>query len=62
MGHTCYDRRMKKKPKAKKGKLAAAASKKLQSIGGPKMTPEDVAHVMFHAEQRGEVERRREEG
>ncbi len=48
---------MKKKPKAQKGKLAAAASKKLQSIGGPKMTPEDVAHVMFHAEQRGEVER-----
>ena len=43
----------------KKGKsaLAAAASKKLASIGGPKMTPEDVAHVMWHAEQRGEVER-----
>lgn len=47
----------KKKPKPKKGKLAQAASKKLASIGGPKMTPEDVAHVMWHAEQRGEVER-----
>jgi len=43
--------------KKKKGALAAAASKKLASIGGPKMSAEDVAHVLWHAEQRGEVER-----
>jgi hypothetical protein len=43
--------------KKRKGALAAAASKKLASIGGPKMSPEDVAHVLWHAEQRGEVER-----
>jgi hypothetical protein len=47
----------KAKPKAKTGALAAAASRKLATIGGPKMTPEDVAHVLWHAEQRGEVER-----
>ncbi len=47
----------KKKPKAKKSALAAAASRKLATIGGPKMSPEDVAHVLWHAEQRGEVER-----
>ena len=43
--------------KKRKSALAAAASKKLSSIGGPKMSPEDVAHVLWHAEQRGEVER-----
>jgi hypothetical protein len=47
----------KKKPKPKKRALAAAASRRLASIGGPKMSPEDVAHVLWHAEQRGEVER-----
>jgi len=47
----------KKKPKAKKGALAAAASRKLATIGGPKMSPEEVAHVLWHAEQRGEIER-----
>jgi hypothetical protein len=45
------------KKKGKKGALATAASKKLAGIAGPKMTPEDVAHVLWHAEQRGEVER-----
>lgn len=45
------------KKKRAKGALAQAASKKLASIGGPKMSPEDVAHVLWHAEQRGEVER-----
>jgi hypothetical protein len=48
---------MAKKPKAKKGALAAAASRKLAAIAGPKMSPADVAHVLWHAEQRGEVER-----
>lgn len=43
--------------KKKKNALAAAASRKLASIGGPKMSPQDVAHVLWHAEQRGEVER-----
>jgi len=45
------------KKKGKKSALATAASKKLASIAGPKMTPEDVAHLMWHAETRGEVER-----
>ncbi len=43
--------------KKKKSALQTAASRKLATIGGPKMTPEDVAHVLWHAEQRGEVER-----
>ncbi len=43
--------------KKKKNALAAAASRKLASIGGPSMTPEQMAHALFHAEQRGEVER-----
>ncbi len=43
--------------KKKKSALAAAASRKLAGIGGPKMSPQDVAHVLWHAEQRGEVER-----
>ncbi len=47
----------KKKPKAKKTKLAAAASRKLATIAGPKITPEEMAHMLYHAEQRGEVER-----
>jgi hypothetical protein len=46
-----------KKRKPKQSALAAAASRKLATIGGPKMSPEDVAHVLWHAEQRGEVER-----
>jgi hypothetical protein len=47
----------KKKPKPKRNALATAASRRLATIGGPKMSPEDVAHVLWHAEQRGEVER-----
>ncbi len=43
--------------KKKKSGLAAAASKKLASIGSPRMSPEEMAHMLFHAEQRGEVER-----
>lgn len=43
--------------KKKKGALAAAASKKLAGIGQPRMSPEELAHALFHAEQRGEVER-----
>ena len=43
--------------KKKQSALAAAASKKLAGIGGPRMSPEELAHVLFHAEQRGEVER-----
>lgn len=44
------------KPK-KKNALAQAASKKLAGIGGPKMSPEEMAHMMMHAEERGEAER-----
>lgn len=43
--------------KKKKSALAAAASKKLANIGGPRMSPEEIAHALFHAEERGEVER-----
>ena len=47
-----------KKAKKKTG-LAAAASKRLARIGGsePRMSPDQVAHVMMHAEERGEAER-----
>jgi hypothetical protein len=46
------------KPK-KKSALAAAASRKLDRIGGdsPRYTPDQVAHFMMHAEERGEAER-----
>ncbi len=39
----------------KKSALAAAASRRLSRIGQP--DPEEVAHAMFHAEERGEVQR-----
>ena len=46
------------KPK-KKSALAAAASRKLSRIGGDgtRFTPEQIAHMMMHAEERGEAER-----
>lgn len=43
----------KKKPSA----LQAAASRKLAGIGNPQPSPEHVAHMMMHAEERGEVQR-----
>ena len=43
--------------KKKKTALAAAASRKLAGIGGPSMSPEEMAHALYHAEERGEVER-----
>jgi hypothetical protein len=43
----------KKKPSA----LASAASRKLSQIGGAKMTPEQLAHSMMHAEEDGSAER-----
>jgi hypothetical protein len=49
----------KKAKKKKTGGLAAAATKRLERIGGagPKMSPEQVAHIMMHAEERGDAER-----
>ena len=46
------------KPK-KKNALAAAASRRLSRIGGEgaRYTPEQIAHAMLHAEERGEAER-----
>jgi hypothetical protein len=45
------------KPK-KKSALASAASRKLAGIGsGPRYTPEQMAHMMMHAEERGEAVR-----
>ncbi len=51
----------KNKDKSNNGKkrnsaLAAAASRKLGG-GAPRYTPEHVAHMMMHAEGRGEAER-----
>jgi hypothetical protein len=44
--------------KKKGGALAAAASRKLARIAAPqKITAEELAHAMFHAEERGEAER-----
>jgi hypothetical protein len=46
------------KPK-KKNALAAAASKRLSRIGSatPQYTPEQLAHIMMHAEEDGSAER-----
>jgi hypothetical protein len=43
----------KKKPNA----LATAATRKLAQIGAPKMSPEQLAHAMMHAESDGRAER-----
>jgi hypothetical protein len=43
--------------KKKKSVLAAAASKKLATIGAPKMSAEEVAHALLHAEESGDVKR-----
>lgn len=43
----------KKKPSA----LASAATRKLAQIGAPKMSPEQLAHAMMHAETDGRAER-----
>ena len=51
---------MAKAPKKKTNSaLAAAASRKLSRIAGdtPRFTPEQIAHMMMHAEERGEAER-----
>ena len=45
------------KKKKKPGALASAASRKLAQIGGAKMTPEQLAHSMMHAEEDGQAER-----
>jgi hypothetical protein len=44
------------KSKKRNSALAAAASRKLAG-SGPRYTPEQVAHMMMHAEERGEAER-----
>ncbi|WP_394822652.1 hypothetical protein [Pendulispora albinea] len=45
------------KDKKKKSALAAAASRRLASIGAPQMSPEQLAHALLHAEERGEAQR-----
>ncbi len=45
---------------AKKNKvsaLASAAARRLERIGVPKIDPEEFAHYMLHAEERGEATR-----
>jgi hypothetical protein len=41
----------------KKSALQQAAARRLQAIGMPKMTPHDMAHALYHAEERGQVTR-----
>ena len=50
---------MAKPPKKKKSALAASASKNLARAAGaaPKMSPEQMAHMLLHAEERGDVQR-----
>ncbi len=45
--------------KKKKSALAVAATRRLASIGSPppQMNPEQMAHALLHAEERGEIER-----
>ncbi len=43
--------------KNKKSALQLAASKKLAGLGPKPPSPEHVAHMMLHAEERGEVAR-----
>jgi hypothetical protein len=43
--------------KKKQSALQMAASKKLGSIGPKTPSAEEIAHMMMHAEERGEVER-----
>ncbi len=45
------------KTKKKKSALASAATRRLLQIGAPKMTPEQVAHMMMHAEEDGQAQR-----
>ena len=47
----------KKNNKKKPNALATAATKKLAQIGAPKMSPEQLAHAMMHAETDGRAER-----
>ncbi len=43
--------------KKKKSALQQAASRKLAGIGPKPPSPEHIAHMMLHAEERGEVSR-----
>jgi hypothetical protein len=46
------------KPKKKNAALAAAAGRRLARIGAPTgYSPDEIAHAMFHAEERGDAER-----
>lgn len=43
--------------KKKGGALAEAAKKRLSKIGPARMSPEQMAHMLLHAEERGDVQR-----
>jgi hypothetical protein len=45
------------KKKKKGGALAEAAKKRLSKIGPARMSPEQMAHMLMHAEERGDVQR-----
>lgn len=55
--HVVFVRAVAAKKKKKSGALAAAASKKLSGIGPARMSPEQMAHMLLHAEERGDVQR-----
>jgi hypothetical protein len=43
--------------KNKKSALAAAAKRRMEKLGPPKLSAEQIAHTLVHAEERGEVHR-----
>lgn len=43
--------------KKKSNALAAAAQRRLGKIGPARMSPEQMAHMLLHAEERGDVQR-----
>lgn len=45
----------------KKSALQQAASRRLQAIGMPKMSPQEMVHALYHAEQEGKVQRETQE-
>ncbi len=53
----CYGSAVAGNSNKKKSALAQAASRRLERIGPPRMTPEQIAHFLLHAEERGEVQR-----
>jgi hypothetical protein len=45
----------------KKSALQQAAARRLQAIGMPKMSPQEMVHALYHAEEEGKVKRETQE-